>query len=38
MSTVWALGSSTIRLSPAWNAFCYWLAWAVCLAGIGVVA
>jgi hypothetical protein len=32
-----ALGNSTIRFSPGWNALTYWLIWAVCIAGIGVV-
>ncbi|HEV2374106.1 MAG TPA: ECF transporter S component [Streptosporangiaceae bacterium] len=30
--------NSTIRLSPGWNAFYYWLIWAVCITGTGIVA
>ncbi|HEY6278024.1 MAG TPA: hypothetical protein VIX86_17020 [Streptosporangiaceae bacterium] len=31
------LANSTIRLSPGWNAFWYWIVWAVCIAGVGIV-
>jgi hypothetical protein len=31
------LANSTIRLSPGWAAFWYWLVWAVSIAGIGIV-
>jgi hypothetical protein len=40
MGTALALSSihnSTIRLSPGQQAFWYWLVWAVCIAGIGIV-
>jgi hypothetical protein len=40
MGTAVALASihnSTIRLSPGQQAFWYWLVWAVCIAGIGIV-
>jgi hypothetical protein len=33
-----ALGNSTIKLSFAWNAFYFWGVWAVCIAGLGIVA
>jgi hypothetical protein len=29
--------TSTVRLSPGWNAFYYWGVWAVCIIGIGIV-
>ena len=36
-SAVALSANSTIRLSPGWNAFYYWLVWAVCLVCIGIV-
>ena len=33
-----ALGNSTIKLSFDWNAFYFWGVWAVCIAGLGIVA
>jgi hypothetical protein len=38
VGTTMALATSTIRFSPGVNAFWYWLVWAVCIAGIGIVA
>lgn len=29
--------TSTVRLSPGWNAFYYWGVWAICIIGIGIV-
>jgi hypothetical protein len=37
MGTVTALATSTIRLSPGWNAFYYWLIWVVCIAGLAII-
>ena len=33
-----ASSNSTVKLSFAWNALSYWGVWAVCIAGIGIVA
>jgi hypothetical protein len=37
MGTAVAITTSTVKLSPAWNAFWYWMVWAACIAGIGIV-
>jgi hypothetical protein len=37
MGTALALANSTIRLSPGWNAFYYWLIWVVCIAGLAII-
>ena len=38
MGTATALANSTIRLSAGWNAFYYWLIWAVCIGGLALLA
>jgi len=37
MGTATALANSTIRLSAGWNAFYYWLIWAVCIGGLAII-
>jgi len=37
MGTATVLANSTIRLSAGWNAFYYWLIWAVCIGGLAII-
>jgi hypothetical protein len=37
MGTAVAITTSTVKLSPAWNAFWYWMVWAACIAGVAIV-
>lgn len=38
MGTALALSNPTVKLSAGWSAFWYWGIWAVCIAGVGIIA